>query len=191
MHNETSSGPEIGLSFTSQMHLTWQPFAQATELRDNTEELRLRNRRLLQLLLFYDGYHPEQRTEEIDQKNGLDRIEAKLDAVIQLLSFLCSQPDTDEEQRLVSLSAHYLEWAETEQIAPAVGERLHIRLGIDPRLPQPLELVGSVVQRIPQEVDRVKVRIALHDLGEPLQGILEKVIFRGHRREIARIRAQR
>jgi len=189
MNNKEQSEAGIGLSFARRMPLSWQRFKTDADGQEAGGES-MRNERLLQLFLLYDDYHPDRREEEREYNNDLERVEAKLDAVIQLLGFLIRQRESNSGEHLVSVAAHFLEWDDEKQNTPATGDRLWVFLDIDPRLPQSLKMAGSVVQLTPVEADRIKVRVKLEDQGERIQEVLEKLIFRIHRREIARLRSE-
>lgn len=188
MNSNDESGPGIGLSFTRRMPLSWKCFAATAGGREERVE-RMRNERLLQLLLFFDEYHNDRRDEEGDHKSDLERVEAKLDAVIHLLRFLIEQNEGGADESLVTVAAHHLEWTEEKRNTPARRDRVWVLLEIDPRLPQALKLAAEVVQLTPIGADQVKVRVKLSDQGGRAQEALEKLIFRIHRREIARIRS--
>ncbi|MCB1751628.1 MAG: PilZ domain-containing protein [Gammaproteobacteria bacterium] len=182
------SEPGKGLSFTGHMPLSWKQLdADAREYEEAA--VRARNGRLFQLLLLYDEYPAERRDEEGEHTGELERLEAKLDAVIQLLAFLIAERNRPAEKRPVTVTAHHLAWVERSGVSPVAGERLRILLEIDPRLPQPLELTARVVRLEPAGNGAVRVQAALEDQGERVQEALEKLIFRIHRREIARMRS--
>lgn len=179
----------IGLSFSSRMPLRWQRLDPDTDGFAAQRE-RLRNERLLQLLLLYDDYPIERRDGEGEQNSDLARLEAKLDAIIQLFATLIKGSEEEAPVRLVTISANYLEWEDRQLDGLALQDRLWILLQIDPRLPQPLKMAGSVVQITYVENSAAKIRVQLDKLGEFGQQALEKLIFRMHRREIALLRAQ-
>lgn len=187
MNGNENSGPGIGLSFTRLMPLAWQRVGKDADASASEAEQN-RNERLLQLLLLYDDYPADRRNQEGEHSGDLERIEAKLDAVIHLLASLISQRESGLEKRLVSVAAQYLEWIEGKLTAPAAGDPLCILLEIDPRIPQPLKMVAQTVQLKPVDDDNVRVRVKLQNPGERAQEALEKMIFRIHRREVARWR---
>lgn len=188
MNNNQNSGPDIGLSFTRRMGLSWE-HSDSDPGNIEAEADHMRNERLFQLILLYDEYPKERRDVASEQTSDLERMEAKLDAVIHLLAFLIAESESGAGERLVNLAAHHLEWEEGRLTSPAAGDRLCILLEIDPRLPRALKMAARVTQLTPIDADCVRVRVALEDQGERVQDALEKLIFRIHRREIARKRS--
>lgn len=175
MNSEENDEPELGLSFIRLMPLSWQlSDADAGSLKE--EQQRMRNERLFQLLLLYDEYPIDRRDEEMEHASELDRVEAKLDAVIQLLAILIAERNSGSGERLVTVAAHHLQWIEDKMTSPADGDRLQICLEVDPRLPQPLKMTARVVQLKPVAADGIRVRVKLEDQGERIQQALEKLI---------------
>ena len=84
------------------------------------------------------------------------------------------------------LGARGLEWFGAS--APAVGEAGLIHIYINPALPQPLKIPCSVVGERSDGTERV-AQLQFRDLSEGVVDLLEKLIFRHHRRLVAGARA--
>lgn len=137
---------------------------------------------VLRALAGMDTQAPTRETEfgnEMEKK--LDRVEAKLDLALNLLSNLLAQHIPKSEICPVTLSASMIEWV-SRAAAPAKGG-IVISLFIDPRLPQPLLLPANVRE---SEATTAGVRIAADftHLSEEVEESLERTVFRNHRRHI-------
>jgi hypothetical protein len=100
-----------------------------------------------------------------------------LDMVGQVLAHQMSLPP----RTAVRLSATHLYW--TSASPPAAGSHGIAEVYLSPRYPRALRLSGTV-----EAVEQGHARIGLTALGEGVQELLEKLIFRHHRRQIAQAR---
>jgi hypothetical protein len=116
-----------------------------------------------------------------DVEKKLDRVEAKLDLALNLLSNLLAQHTPKPETCPVTLSASTIEWV-SHGAAPAKGS-IVISLFINPRLPQPLLLPASV-REIGAVAGGTRIVADFTHLSEEVQESLERTVFRNHRRYI-------
>ena len=116
-----------------------------------------------------------------DVEKKLDRVEAKLDLALNLLSNLLAQHTPKPESCPVTLSASTIEWV-SHGAPPAKGS-IVISLFINPRLPQPLLLPASVRETRAAAGGTHIVADFTH-LSEEVKDSLERTVFRNHRRHI-------
>lgn len=117
----------------------------------------------------------------------LERIEYKLNVLLGLVARLLAQQDALPALRRVRLFADGLEW-----LAGAAAIALEVRgvavVYVNPAFPQPLFLPGVIVgQRSDADGDWSQLRF--EGLSGQVVDLLERMIFRRHRRQIAETRA--
>jgi len=144
----------------------------------------IRNQRLLQGLIALDD---SRRSDEGERSPEMIRLESKLDLLLDMMAVLVQRGEQHLRRTPVRLAASWLEWQGVDG-AVQVGEQVWVYLQIDPRLPQPLKLLAQVVTA-EGAGEYARVHVRLTQLSEECRDLLEKVIFRYHRREIARMRA--
>jgi hypothetical protein len=113
----------------------------------------------------------------------LQRLEFKLNIVLRLIADLSLRQNALPPAQRVRLSARGLEWfCPDGEHAPGSSGLLH--LYVNPALPQALKLQCAVAgERITNSV-RVR-QFNFVSLSEPVVALLDKLIFRHHRRLIA------
>jgi hypothetical protein len=166
------------LVYETRLPLEWLPDAPADAGR--LADLRQRNLRLLRQLDLL-----EQQTAEPGEGHGagqeLARIEAKLDLLLDLVGGLLARQTGAPAAVTVRISADGLQWPASGQV-PAVGALGEVRLALRPELPHPLCLPVRIVAA------GAWVEAEFLELGEALVEMLEKTVFRYHRRQVAQAR---
>lgn len=176
-----------GITYDGTMRLSWGPRADSPEAGYPAESER--NERLLRALLLFQESHRESAEEPGERTADLLRIEAKLDLLFDLVARLIPEELGSDEACPVQLWMTGVSWSTVADQLPKVGERLWLSLYLDAGIPQPLQLpirVTGVVRETPG--GRVAAR--LEPLGEPLEDLIGRLIFRQHRRTIAQQKAQ-
>ncbi len=112
-------------------------------------------------------------------------IERRLDLLLLMASTALRGMQQLPRERSCVLSARRVYWASEESIG--VGRRLWLRVWLRHRIALPLMLPGQVVE---EEVDGDQLwhRLDIEALDPALQHELERLVFRHHRREVARQR---
>ena len=119
-------------------------------------------------------------------QHELQRLEYKLNILLRLTAEIAMRSATLPPVQRTRLGARGLEWFGAS--APAVGEAGLIHIYINPALPQPLKIPCSVVGERSDGTERV-AQLQFRDLSEGVVDLLEKLIFRHHRRLVAGARA--
>jgi hypothetical protein len=115
----------------------------------------------------------------------LQRLEFKLNIVLRLVAELTVRSRPTPTPQKVNLSSRGLEWFGPG--APAVGTTGLLELYINPALPQPLMIPCAVAAERTQDEVRV-AQLRFVGLSETVVGLLDKLIFRHHRRLVASAR---
>lgn len=121
----------------------------------------------------------------------LQRVEFKLNVLIQLVARLLKRDDEVPATRSFRLYAGGLEWLDGAAGAPAPesGPGL-VTLYVSRHFPQPLVLPGHFAAAQVDAHGRWS-RFAFIELAAPVAELLARLIFRHHRRSIAGIRSPR
>lgn len=175
-----------GISFQGAMLVHWEN--RATDSLEVDE----RNERLLKALLLSQDLHHDSDDEAGDRgASDLARVEAKLDLLLDMVSQILRDGREQAIFAEVDLWLGGVAWCCARQNRwPAIGERLWLSLYIDSRLAQPLKLPVIVTgQR--HRGDDTEITADFDSLDESLLDLLSKLIFRQHRRMIARQKADK
>ena len=186
MNSEDNSPLAKGLTHRQQMALSWEP-------RQGGDDATLQavaeaNARLLQVLPIFEERRPEHGEEEAERPQDLMRLESKLDMLLELVSDLLREREQRPVHVSVMLSADGMGWTQAGRV-PSPCQQIWISLYIDQRLPRALRLPASVIS-LNTENTQHRVLVRFEHLGESVSEMLEKFIFRHHRREVARMRSQ-
>jgi len=112
----------------------------------------------------------------------LQRLEYKINILLRLTADLSMRHSALPKSQSVRLSAHALQWLGEE--APAAGATGLLELYINPALPQALKVPTIIEGAEGQGAARVAL-LRFTGLSESVVELLEKLIFRRHRRLIA------
>ncbi len=112
----------------------------------------------------------------------LQRLEYKLNILLRLTAELAARASPLPAPQAVALSARGLEWVGAPP-APSGSTGL-VRLYINPALPQPLKIPSVVMGERARDGKRV-AQLEFRDLSDAVIDMLEKLIFRHHRRLVA------
>jgi Atypical PilZ domain, cyclic di-GMP receptor len=109
----------------------------------------------------------------------LQRLEFKLNILLRLTADLAARSSPLPPAHAARLGAHGLEWAGAG--APSPGATGVLQIYINPALPQPLKIPCVVIGERMQGSERV-AQLQFRELSEAVVELLEKLIFRHHRR---------
>ena len=153
----------------------------AAETAAATPHWQLSNEETLRVILSLDEHHVEASDENPEFAQEVQRLETKINLILELVSQVLARQLQLPEALPVRLSAHEIEWLTAT--APVPGSSVLLEIYVCTRYPRPLWLPATV-----QGVADGRVRAVFGDLGETVQDLIEKLIFRHHRRQIAATR---
>jgi hypothetical protein len=116
----------------------------------------------------------------------LQRLEYKLNVLLRLTADLAAQAKPLPVPQRVRLSARALEWFGAASVKGGDSGLLH--LYINRTLPQPLKIPCVVAGERVQDGERI-AQLAFRELSDAVVDMLEKLIFRHHRRLVAGARS--
>jgi hypothetical protein len=169
-----------GLIFEESLPLAWTPGPRVEGFE--LTRLNADNQQLLGAEASLDDVrvHDALKDESAALLHELQRLEYKMNIVLRLIAELRYSAMPPPQK--VKISARALEWF-TEQ-GPSIGETGLLALYINPALPQPLKIPCWVVGERFENALRV-AQIRFEGLSDAVVDLLEKLIFRHHRRLIA------
>lgn len=182
--------PGGGLACEDVLPLRWQTVPGRPEegvlLRVNEG-----NEVLMRFLVTLDDHQNRLAEDLSDVALELSRIESKVNLLLELVSQVLRQEIGMPEPRPVRFSGGGLRWPETDE-TPAPGQMLELALYLYPAYPRPLQLFGEVtaVERGDEE-DGAWVTVGFVGLSASVRDVLEKIVFRRHRRSVAQRRQDR
>lgn len=178
MTNSTPESLGSGLVLEDRMPLHWR----ASEMPSGEPHQQQANEETLRVILSLEEHHVEASDENPEFAHEIQRLESKINLILELVSQVLARQLQLPEALPVWLSAHKIEWQAVGAV-PAAGSPVLIEAYVCPRYPRPLYLPATVESAVSG-----RVRATFDDLGMPVQDLLEKLIFRHHRRLIAATR---
>lgn len=171
-----------GLIFEEHLPLSWRsgPLPQGLVLG----RLNADNQQLLGAEASLDEVrvHEALKDESPALLHELQRLEFKLNVLLRLTAELAKRTSEMPPSRHIKLASGGLEWI--GEGAPTVGASGVLDLYINTTLPQPLRLPATVVgSRVDGEASTSQLQFS--GLSEPVVDLVEKLIFRHHRRLVA------
>ncbi len=168
------------LSIKTTLTLKWSVLPETVSVAS----LRRNNRLAFALLETLN--EPQSATHESHHSSpDLQRIENKLNLLIDMLSRLCGQSQQHAEAIPVRFSCKGIEWQ--SDIAPDASTSLLLELYPDNEMQQALKIIARVISVVEHDACYL-VRTRFTSLDETEVNYLEKWIFAHHRRMIAQTR---
>ncbi len=154
-----------------------------------TPSVDLANQNCLSVILGLDEAVHEHADESLEISHDLQRLDFKVNVILELVAQLVSQNIELPPSADLKLGSHALQWISSE-LPAQLGQLLQVKLYLDKRFSFPLTLSGQVVD-VRQVGNSNQVQLELDPQTEQTQELLEKYIFRCHRRHIARIKSDK
>lgn len=144
------------------------------------------NERLLRYLAAQDDFHHDTNDDEMaGLGSALARFEFKLNIIMDMVSQVLSSQLTLPEVASVRIGSADLCWQQAPGLVqPKVGDRLVVRVYLSHQFPRPLELYGSL-KSDPDQAGADGMCLHYDPLPDFLRQLLEKMIFRQHRRLVS------
>jgi hypothetical protein len=169
-----------GLIFDGSMPLAWVP----GPLPDDGDLARLNaeNHQLLAADSTLDEVrvHDALKDESPALVHELQRLDYKLNILLRLTAELAMRQNGLPRARPVRFSSAGLEWLGED--VPQIGSTGVLMLYVNPSLPQPLKLPAVVGE---DQNENPAARLQFTGLSESVVELIEKMIFRHHRRLVA------
>lgn len=140
-----------------------------------------RNIRVLQSLIALEEHSQLEKGAEDNQPHAADlaRLDKKVNLLLDLVGHLLSNYQKRPPALPIRFNTLGASWTNPKPVV--VGEQGLLEIYVRECIPEPLRLVGRVVQS--DASGKTKVRFA--PVGDPISDLLSKLAFRRHRRSIA------
>ena len=187
--SDTDSNPfDQALVYEGRVPLRWHGH-DAMPSEGDVRRIEEENEKVLRYLTLLDDSH----AESVDEEHGLatsdlKRIEFKLNVLLDLVGQMLARQSDMPPECPVRVGAQGLQWQTPTPTPPQVGAAGRVELFLTPRFPSPLILYGKVVSAEPTAEGEHLVSFTYEGLAHSVQALLEKLIFRQHRRTVAQSR---
>jgi hypothetical protein len=141
--------------------------------------------RSLQALAVYEEMPRETASDAAHHANPeLLNLQVKVDVLLSLMGRLLSSNAGVPARHSLVLRAHSVEWSGPEQAAARPGDTGFALIYPNPVLPLPLRLPAKIVGSVERSGTRW-LQTRFENLSPSVAGLLEKMVFRRHRRQVA------
>lgn len=186
MSESSESIFEQGLSYGADLPLEWQSRAEPHS-DVQLQQINAAAEQSLRLLSALEEHHPES-LDEHGTGQELARLEFKVNLLLDLVSHLLAQQQNLPQACPVRISSLGLEW-HSERAAAPPGTPGEVVLYINPELARPVRLPARI--GTPSQGGEGGTVAVFEGLSDGVVDLLEKMIFRRHRRQIAQSRPSR
>ncbi len=175
-----------GLSCDVNLPLVWSLHAGPASLSPSVERS---NQNCLKISLGLDEGMHEVPDENSELNQDLQRMDFKINIILELVAQLASQNIQMPANTDIKLGPKLIQW-QTLENPPELGQIIEAKIYLDARFPFPLAICGSVVSVDLVETGGYLVVVEHAQSNSYSLELLEKYIFRCHRRQIARMKSK-
>jgi len=175
-----------GLSFSDNCSIDWRVVDHALD-DEHLSRVNDSNEFFLRAVAALGTVTGEHNEEEAALSAEIERLDRKINLVLDLVSQLVYEQMEIPERCRVTISARDIAWRETSP--PPAGDVLFVRAYIQHGTPKPLCFYGEVTSTDRDARDGM-CRVRYLGLSAAVENWLDKLIFRHHRREVAYKRLQ-
>lgn len=137
---------------------------------------------LQSLLNAGESAHKEAVEESAEVMKEITRLDAKLNLLLELVGDLLVSIQPLPGPVPVHLTARAVTWVARQSSSPGTRGEVHIYL--NPELPRPVCLPGTVREALPVS-DGTRMVVEFDPMPAGLDDLLEKFVFQWHRRQVA------
>lgn len=175
-----------GLSCGLTLPLEWSSLSESCSGLSSSVESA--NQNCLKIVLgLSDGMH-ESHDENTELSQDLQRMDFKINIILEMLGQLLSQNIKIPAAVDLKLGPKAVQWLELAD-PPEPGQMVQVKVYLDPRFLFSFVVFGEVATVIPVEAGYSVVMKTAQLSADSLE-LLEKYIFRCHRRQIARMKSE-
>lgn len=175
-----------GLSCNLNLPLEWSTLNDSCDSLSPSVERA--NQNCLKIVLGLDDGMHDALDENAEFSQDLQRIDFKINIILEMLGQLVSQNIKIPMSADIKIGPKVLQWQELTN-PPESGQTIQAKIYLDARFPFPFVICGSVTSVIPVETGYCVVMESVQINAYSLE-LLEKYIFRCHRRQIARMKSE-
>jgi len=150
---------------------------------DELTRININNEKVLRMVAVLDEMHIETH-EDPGHSHDIARLEFKINMLMDLVGQLLERQLELPSRRQASINASGIQIETSDQDKIEPGQLLRLSVYFIDAYPRPVDLIVSVASNNPQHV----VSGQILALSETVQDLLERLIFRQHRRSVAQQR---
>lgn len=182
MHSEAKNSPLENISFNDHLPVNWEVITALPSEGEQHRHNRANEELLQSLLLRDDAPQDAEETDADSSHEHFKRLETRLDLLLSLVTEMMTADGKLPLSRSVALSAQGLCVQTQNEIGGSFKNEalLKIELYLDPQFPRPLTLCAQLL-----DIQVQNFTVSFSPLEERLQDLLDKYVFRQHRRAIA------
>lgn len=175
-----------GLSCALKLPLEWSSLKESCSSLSSSVERA--NQNCLKIVLGLSDCMHESHDENTELSQDLQRMDFKINIILEMLGQLLSKnikipPDVD-----LKLGPKAIQWLKLAN-PPESGQMIQVKIYLDTRFLFPFVICGEVATVTPVEAG-YSVVIQTAEISASSLELLEKYIFRCHRRQIARMKSE-
>ncbi len=180
MNSEANSLQLEGITYRDELPIAWEPQLQLPSAGE-IHRFNCENEELLQTLLMLDetAQDNEDEVESADNERWR-RLEGKVNILLGLVGELLTADTILPTTHALQLGVEGLCVLGVDDCTPQPGQIVKVRLFLAPKFPHPLQLVARV-----SNVYKSGFTLAYCEFDAPVQDLLDRYVFRQHRRAIA------
>lgn len=173
-----------GLSCDINLPLEWSLLPDPDGLSSAVERA---NQNCLKIILGLDEGLHEVADESAELNHDLQRMDFKINIILEMVAQLASQNSQIPASVDIKLSSTLVQWPVPTN-PPEQGQVVQAKIYMDARFPFPVVIIGNVISVTPMESGYCVIVEHAQANACSLE-LLEKYIFRCHRRQIARMKS--
>ncbi len=182
MDNLDTNPLEGGLAYVDTLPVSWDP-RDDTSSESNYTRISEHNEHVLRCVNLLGEQLKDKIEDESETDQLLQRLEAKVNLLLDLISNLDQRIRQVPHLTEVKLAAAGIEWI-CQESAPGVGDNIWVNIYLDNRIPEAMKIDAKVLAVTEEARGRV-VSAMFESMEGTAKDQMEKMIFRHHRRMIA------
>lgn len=178
------------IEYEDRLELAWEA-AEELDERD-AERMDAHNLAVLHgVAAVEEGVSHRLREEQPELYNELERLNARVDLLIDMVGRLLSEHRAPGPRRKVRMAVARIGFVAADEGEGKPGQRGWLRLLLHPSVPEPLILAGRISGEARDGQDRRWLRFEPFEISGRLRDALGQLVFRHHRRMVAEQRSRR
>jgi len=174
---------DLGLSYEDLVPFSWHevsadmPIPELLHAHESNEEL-------LRSVSVLEEYAQDSSDDNSVMNHEIVRIECKVDMLMDMVASLLHEHIDIPDSTPIRLGGNGVQWV--SETVPAVGTHVQISFYLNRKFPKPVVLFGQVVQSNDNDnEDEYNVTAIFEHMVDVVQSLLDKQVFRQHRRAVA------
>ena len=171
---------DLGLCYEDLVPFSWcevsadVPIPELVHAHESNEEL-------LRSVSVLEEYAQDSSDDNSVMNHEIVRIECKVDMLMDMVASLLHEHIDMPDSAPIRLGGNGVQWV--SETVPAIGTHVQVSFFLNRKFPNPVVLFGQVVKS--KDDDEYNVTVIFEHMVESVQSLLDKQVFRQHRRAVA------